>query len=488
MKLWHNDEPLNYHLGFMKNVMYWKPFKDLKKLAKRVFSESKIIDPVSKHVEFLKKQRPEWVSDIGQDVGQFYRRNVSRVGEALVRPKKYAGTGAGTGANILIGATAPFNPFAFPMAVGYGAQAGRAHGGGTRGMLYGGLRGAMLGAGGAGAGGALAGGFSGATAAGAGFGAKLAGAGTGAWQGAGQGLAGYRETIPGFGKGGMWNRPASEFAGVAAEPTGAVGTAGTGVGAPASIASDMGAAAAEPASQGIWDSLWGGAKNIGKAYLGQNIVSAGLRLASGGVPTAEPSMEARDMYGDIYSQVSEGGATPTGRIGTEKLGEMAAGEGWTELDQNRYDMAATNLDEDLDKKLTEMEKMYAAYGALDSGQYREEVMRMRDEASNLKQQMLYEMQAAGMSRQMTAVAKAVDYDVNTVNQLFGIAGQIGADEEMRANLKNQNYDQLRRDLNTLAYAAEGGGATTTNEKGEIVDPQGRVLSDTVMDLLFSFNK
>ena len=505
MKLWYNSNPLNYHLGFMRKAM-WKG-GDIKKIGRKILGASeKIIGKTATKAlgtaaGFALGGPAGAVLGLGaagsQRGQQFARRNIIRPLEAAFQPKKFAGTGAGTAATMGWGAVgAPFGVGPL-LATGYGAQAGRAHGGGTRGMLSGGLKGLALGAGGAG----LAGGLSGMAGAEPGLASRLAGG----WQGAGEGLTGYKQQIPGFGQGGMFGpKPAvSEFAGVAAEPVGAAGTAGTSVYPdlnaiagqlptagelaltyPGAGAIGPSATAAAPASQSIWSQLWGGAKNIGKAYLGQNIVSAGLRLASGAVPQAEPSMEARDMYGDIYAGITgEGGMTPTGRIGTEKLGEMAAGEGWTELDQNRYDMAASNLDEDLDKKLTEMEKMYAAYGALDSGQYREEVMRMRDEASNLKQQMLYEMQAAGMSRQMSAVAKAVDYDVNTVNQLFGIAGQIGADEIMRTNLKNQNYDQLRRDLNTLAYAAEGGGETKTDAEGNITDMAGRVLSEIMINKL-----
>jgi len=346
MRLWHNAEPLNYHLSFLKDVM-WK----------------------------------------GGDFGKFWRRNIERPIEALFRPKKFAGTGAGRIANMIWGAVPGAGP---ALATAYGAQAGRAHGGGTKGMLAGALRGFTLGGAGSIVKGGLAGGMKGLSTATPGIGSKLAGTAKGVWEGMGTGLTGYKESIPGFGKGGMWNKPtpSSEFAGVSAEPgvisqphpTGAYlsGATPTSLGVPTAEelaltypgtgAIGPSATAATPASQSIWSSLWSGTKGLGKKVLETGALSMALRLASGAVPTAEPSYEARNMYGDIYANVTgRGGVTPTGRIGTEKLGELAAGEGWTELDQERYEKAAANLDEDLEKKLAEMEKMYAAYNALDKG-------------------------------------------------------------------------------------------------------------------------
>jgi len=84
---------------------------------------------------------------------------------------------------------------------------------------------------------------------------------------------------------------------------------------------------------------------------------------------------------------------------------------------------------------------------------------------------------------MAAVAQAVNYDVATVNQLFNIAKQVGADEIIRTDLKNQDYEQLRKDLNTLAYASEGGGKVTRDESGNWVDRTGRILSEEVIKAL-----
>jgi len=242
-------------------------------------------------------------------------------------------------------------------------------------------------------------------------------------------------------------------------PSSSMGTEGISMdigyrGLPEGAAETVAETVAEQPSS-VWDVL---TKPIFGESRALSPVSLALRLGSMGIETPYPSMEARNIYSETARRLLGGEAlTPAGRAAQEQLVQQVQGGGWTEADERLYGAAVERIDKNTEQRLKQLENYYARYNALDSGEYREAVRKTLEEADLQKSRLLGELQLAALNRQMQAIAQATGYDLATIDRLLKAGQLVGYDEELRTMIKANDYDNLRKALNTLRVAVEGGG-------------------------------
>jgi len=211
----------------------------------------------------------------------------------------------------------------------------------------------------------------------------------------------------------------------------------------------------KPATSGIWTTL---TKPFSKNTGGLSLASTALRLASAAPEMTYPTTEGLGYYSETARTLMGGGAiTEAGRAAQEQLAQQVSGEGFTEADQNLYESSVKRIDLNTQQRLDQLRDYYARYNALDSGQYRDQVRRTMEEADLQKSRLLGELQVAAVNRQMQAISAATGYEAQTINAIFQAAEHINYGEELRAMIKNNDMQGLRRAMNTIALAMEGGG-------------------------------